>query len=150
MAFVICKERLFKKMHRINTPDGLIDKYEITRSLCVSHVTLFACQCQLPVLCQVDFSARTSQDLRSPVLLLVWHCLMSGKHYNRCWLVHEAFSEALERLFIEQCLPTIPEKVEEFAQSDHAQETSLTNILNDDTVKEYVTPLMLPELHRPP
>ena len=24
--------------------------------------------------------------------------VMSGKHYNRCWLVHEAFSEALERL----------------------------------------------------
>ena len=64
--------------------------------------------------------------------------VMSGKHYNRCWLVREAFSEALERLFIEQYLPTIPEKVEEFAQSDPTQETSLTNILNDDTVKEYV------------
>jgi hypothetical protein len=40
--------------------------------------------------------------------------VMSGKHHNiRCWLVHEAFSEALERLFIEQYLPTMPEKVEE-------------------------------------
>lgn len=27
--------------------------------------------------------------------------VMSGKHYNRCWLVHEAFSEVLERLFTE-------------------------------------------------
>ncbi|CAB3979305.1 Hypothetical predicted protein [Paramuricea clavata] len=64
--------------------------------------------------------------------------VMSGKHYNRCWLLHKTFSEALERFFIEQYLPTMPEKVEEFAQSDTAQETSLTNILNDDTVKEYV------------
>jgi hypothetical protein len=30
------------------------------------------------------------------------------------------------------------QKVLKFAQSDPAQETSLTNILNDDTVKEYV------------
>ena len=44
--------------------------------------------------------------------------VMSRKHYNRCWLVHEAFSEALERLFIEQYLPSIPEKVKEFAQSN--------------------------------
>jgi hypothetical protein len=64
--------------------------------------------------------------------------VMSGKHYNRCWLVHEAFSEALERLFVEQYLPTMPKKVEECAQSNLAQATSLTNILNDDTVKEYV------------
>ncbi len=64
--------------------------------------------------------------------------VMSGKHYNRCCLVHEAFSEALERLFVEQYLPTMPKKVEECAQSNPAQATSLTNILNDDTVKEYV------------
>lgn len=64
--------------------------------------------------------------------------VMSGKHYNRCWLVHEAFSEALERLFLEQHLPTMPKKVEECAQSNPAQATSLTNILNDDTVKEYL------------
>ena len=31
--------------------------------------------------------------------------LLSGKHYNRNWLLHEAFSEALERLFEEQYIP---------------------------------------------
>ncbi|CAB4015941.1 Hypothetical predicted protein, partial [Paramuricea clavata] len=44
--------------------------------------------------------------------------VMSGKHYNRCWLVHEAFSEALERLFVKQYLPTMPKKVEECAQKN--------------------------------
>ena len=62
--------------------------------------------------------------------------VMSGKHYNRCWLVHEAFSEALERLFIEQYLPNIPEKVGEFAQG-FPESMSLRNILSDDIVKEY-------------
>ena len=30
--------------------------------------------------------------------------LLSGKHYNRCWCVHEIISDALERLFIKQYL----------------------------------------------
>ncbi len=62
------------------------------------------------------------------------------KHYNRCWLVHEAFSEALERLFIEQYMPTIPEKIKDFAQS-LPQVTShaiLSQLLSDDIVKDYV------------
>ena len=25
----------------------------------------------------------------------------NGKHYNRCWIIHDALAEALERLFIE-------------------------------------------------
>ena len=32
--------------------------------------------------------------------------VISGKQYNRCWYIHEAFSEALSRLFIEQFLTT--------------------------------------------
>lgn len=61
------------------------------------------------------------------VLFQAGHCtsgsitgVISGKHYNRCWLVHEAFSEALERLFIMRFLPTIPESVANFAQSPNA------------------------------
>ena len=30
--------------------------------------------------------------------------LLSGKHYNRCWYVHEIINDALERLFIRQYL----------------------------------------------
>ena len=63
--------------------------------------------------------------------------VMSGKHYNLCWLIHENFSEALERLFIEQYLPAIPEKVEEFARRP-VQKTSLPHILSNDIVEKYV------------
>ena len=33
------------------------------------------------------------------------NALRSGKHYNRCWWVHEILCDALERLFIIQYLP---------------------------------------------
>ena len=33
------------------------------------------------------------------------------KHYNRCWLIHEAFTQAVEQLFAEEYLETLsPEK----------------------------------------
>ena len=32
--------------------------------------------------------------------------VISGKQYNRCWYIHEAFSEALSRIFIEQFITT--------------------------------------------
>ena len=36
---------------------------------------------------------------------------MNGKHYNRCWLIHEAFTQAVEQLFAEEYLETLsPEK----------------------------------------
>ena len=56
--------------------------------------------------------------------------VISGKHYNRCWLVHEAFSEALERLFIEQYLSPMPEIVKEFARRNPAEEHNVNDILN--------------------
>lgn len=43
--------------------------------------------------------------------------VIKGKHYNRCWLVHEAFAEALERLFLERFMTgDTPESIEEFAK----------------------------------
>ena len=62
--------------------------------------------------------------------------VMNGRHYNRCWLIHEAFSEALERLFLEQYLPTIPENVEKFAQSA-PEAMRWPDIQNDDAFKEF-------------
>ena len=35
--------------------------------------------------------------------------VISGKNYNRCWLVHEAFAEAVERLFLDIFLPDMPD-----------------------------------------
>lgn len=33
--------------------------------------------------------------------------VLSGKHYNRSWIVHETFSEALHRLFVESYMPDV-------------------------------------------
>ena len=62
--------------------------------------------------------------------------LMSGKHYNRCWLLHEAFAEALERLFLQQYVPEIPAIIEEFAR-DQPAFTDVSPLLKDKLVSEY-------------
>ena len=45
--------------------------------------------------------------------------LISGKD-NHCWLLHESFSEALERLFLQQYIPEVPAMIQEFAQEQPA------------------------------
>ena len=35
--------------------------------------------------------------------------VLAGKHLNRSWLVHEAFSEAMDRLFIDAYVPQLLE-----------------------------------------
>ena len=46
--------------------------------------------------------------------------VLSGSHYNRCWTVHSAFAEALERLLLErfltECDVSIPETFAQIAQ----------------------------------
>ncbi len=64
--------------------------------------------------------------------------VISGKHYNRCWLIHEAFAEALERLFMERFSPQVPETVYEFAQC-HPESSDLSNLLDNTSVKEYIS-----------
>ena len=63
--------------------------------------------------------------------------VISGKNYDRCWLAHEAFSEALERLFQERFLPSIPENVTEFAQCPPGT-SNVQQILDDENVAKYV------------
>ena len=46
--------------------------------------------------------------------------LLSGKHYNRCWWVHETFSEALERLFIKKYLPEYDDAITNMQVLDSA------------------------------
>ena len=62
--------------------------------------------------------------------------LISGKHYNRCWLVHEAFSEALERLFVQEYLPDVPRIIQEFAL-DQPSYSDISPLLEDTSVAEY-------------
>ena len=39
--------------------------------------------------------------------------VISGKHYNRCWRVHESLSEAVNRLFIKHYLPECVAKIKD-------------------------------------
>ena len=78
------------------------------------------------------------------VLFQSGHCtsgsingIISGKHYNKCWLVHESFSEALERLFLKQFLTTIPNTVVTFAQLSSSS-TMIKRILADKNVSSYI------------
>ena len=78
------------------------------------------------------------------ILFQAGHCtsgnitgVISGKHYNRCWLVHEAFSEALERLFLVRFLPNIPEVAAEFARAP-AGSKNVQDILSDENVVSHI------------
>ena len=58
-------------------------------------------------------------------------CIMNGKHYNRCWLIHEAFAQAVEQLFAKEYLETSPEKIN--------VSIYILECLNDKEVKEYIS-----------
>ncbi len=62
--------------------------------------------------------------------------LISGKHYNRCWLMHKAFSEALERLFLQRFLPDTPSLIKNFAQ-DLPDVAEVSPLLQHEVVMEY-------------
>ena len=62
--------------------------------------------------------------------------VLSGKH-NRCWLLHESFSEALIRLFQEQYVPEIPNSLINFAK--HPPGTVDTEeLLADPSIQAYL------------
>jgi predicted oxidoreductase (fatty acid repression mutant protein) len=63
--------------------------------------------------------------------------LLSGKHYNCNWLLHEAFSEALERLFQEQYVPEIPASLVQFAEYPPGT-IEIEDQLADVTIKAYI------------
>ena len=63
--------------------------------------------------------------------------VLSGKHYNRCWLLHESFSEALIRLFQEQYVPEIPDSLINFAK--HPPGTvDIEELLADPSIQAYL------------
>ena len=63
--------------------------------------------------------------------------LLSGKHYNRCWLLHESFSEAIIRLFQEQYVPEIPDSLINFAK--HPPGTvDIEELLADPCIQAYL------------
>ena len=63
--------------------------------------------------------------------------LLSGKHYNRSWLLHESFTEALIRFFQEQYVPEIPDSLINFAK--HPPGTvDIEELLADPSIQAYL------------
>ena len=59
--------------------------------------------------------------------------IMNGKHYDHCRLIHEAFAQAVEQLFADECLETLsPEKM-------NVSICDILQCLNDKEVKEYIS-----------
>ena len=63
--------------------------------------------------------------------------MLSGKDYNRNWLLDEAFSEVLERLFEEQYIPEVPKILVRFAKSPPGT-VDVDDLLSDAIVKAYI------------
>ena len=66
--------------------------------------------------------------------------IISGKQYNRCWMTHEVFSEALERLFLQQYIGEIQEsifdKIKLRVESDELSEEERTFLQNYKNLKQ--------------
>ena len=53
------------------------------------------------------------------------------------WLLHEAFSEALQRLFQEHYIPEVPESLLQFAENPPGT-AEIENLLADESIKTYI------------
>lgn len=62
--------------------------------------------------------------------------VLSGKHYNRCWAVHELFAEASDRLFCEGYLTNVTTELCNFAQINPS-EIDLNSALSEATFLVY-------------
>eukprot|EP00794_Sanderia_malayensis_P010400 gene10400-biopygen7580 len=62
--------------------------------------------------------------------------VLSGKHYNRSWMIHECFAEAIERLFCEAFVQSIPSDLESNLKVDPVQ-MDVGSITNDAIFKHY-------------
>ena len=59
--------------------------------------------------------------------------VISGKHYNRSWDIHECFAEAVDRFFCEEYLPEISQELQEMIRCDG----DATRVLKDNAFKSY-------------
>ena len=56
--------------------------------------------------------------------------VMKGKHYNQCWIIHEAFAECIEQLFMESLIYPISANVE--------HPSPALEYINDEGVFKYI------------
>ena len=64
--------------------------------------------------------------------------VMKGKHYNRAWMVHESFAEAIVRLFQERCDITMPDELRTYCHRDWDQRAEIGNVLENEEVRNYI------------
>ena len=57
--------------------------------------------------------------------------VMKGKHYNMCWMIHEAFAECIEKLLMEGFINTKRPKLEHPSDS--------IDYLDDEEIKSYIS-----------
>ena len=62
--------------------------------------------------------------------------ILTRKHCNRCWMVHESFAEATDRLFCESFVNDVPSDVEVQVKGE-VSKNDVEAILNDVPFKDY-------------
>ena len=66
-----------------------------------------------------------------------WHKgVLSGKHYNRSWTVHECFADALDRLFCESIVGSCSSELEASVK-EIKNEDDLKTVINASSFKEH-------------
>ena len=58
--------------------------------------------------------------------------LIAGKHYNQAWMVHEAFSEAVSRIFMEKFIPS---KLLRFTNTQNTDAEEMKKLIDDKDFK---------------
>ncbi len=62
--------------------------------------------------------------------------VLTGKHYNRSWVIHECFAEAIERLFVEKFLEESQEQLLTQSSKGIQSEADCEAIFSDSGFKE--------------
>ena len=63
--------------------------------------------------------------------------ILTGKHYNRSWMVHECFAEATDRLFCESFVNDVPSVLEDQVKGE-VPKINVDAIVNDVPFNDYV------------
>ena len=63
--------------------------------------------------------------------------VLSGKHYNRSWMVHECFAEAIDRLFCETFIDIPPDQEEHFQQCLSSDSSNNCDLFKEKTFVDF-------------
>ena len=63
--------------------------------------------------------------------------VLSGKHYNRSWMVHECLAEAIDRLFCETFIDIPPDQEEYFQQCLSSDSSNNCDLFKEKTFVDF-------------